>query len=252
MDVNLIGKLGTGEVENAINKKTELAIRTGLTNDPAQRKQVAQEFAAFLYLEVLKAMRAALPKDGLFEEDSNARDIYTSMMDGEIARAMAKRDTTGLTKMVEKALEKTPGKNESKDKVEPSSLGKVSSGYGLRQDPIAGSIKFHDGVDIATPIGTPIVAPLGGKVTFSGKTAGYGNMVEIEHDDGLVTRYAHNSMNLVAAGDHVEAGQSIALIGNTGRSTGAHLHFEVRKGGKSMDPNFLEDNLTKGKQHTIG
>jgi len=244
--------LGSVEVENAVNKKAELAIRTGLTNDPAQRKHVAQEFASFLYLEVLKAMRAALPKDGLFEEDSTARDVYTSMMDGEIARTMAKRDTTGLTKMVEKALEKTPSKNENKDKVEPSSLGKVSSGYGLRQDPIAGSIKFHDGVDIAAPIGTPIVAPLGGKVTFSGKTAGYGNMVEIEHDDGLVTRYAHNSMNLVAAGDYVEAGQSIALIGNTGRPTGAHLHFEVRKGGKATDTNFLMGNLTKGKQHTIG
>jgi murein DD-endopeptidase MepM/ murein hydrolase activator NlpD len=183
MDVNLLGKLGTVEVENAINKRTELAMRTGLTHDPAQRKQVAQEFASFLYLEVLKAMRAALPRDGLFEEDSTARDMYTSMMDGEIARTMAKRDTTGLTKMVEKALEKTPGKNENKDKAEPSGLGKISSGYGLRQDAMAGSVKFHDGVDIAASGGTPIVAPLGGRVTFSGKTAGHGNMVEVEHDD---------------------------------------------------------------------
>src|SRR5438309_4832324 len=180
MDANTIGSLSDLAVQNALNQKAEAAVAGAASKSTLQRQQVAQEFASFLYLEVLKAMRAALPRDGLFEEDSSARDIYTSMMDGEIARAMAKRDTTGLTKMVEKALEKTAVKNESKDKdkVEPSGLGKISSGYGLRQDPIAGSIRFHDGVDIAAPMGTPIVAPLAGKVTFSGKAAGYGNMVE--------------------------------------------------------------------------
>src|ERR1700747_2897593 len=107
MDGSFLSKLGTVEVENALNKRTEQAVRTGLTNDPAQRQHVAQEFASFLYLEVLKAMRASLPKSGLLDDDSTAHDIYTSMMDGEIARVIAKRDTTGLTKMVEKALEKT-------------------------------------------------------------------------------------------------------------------------------------------------
>ena len=174
MDVNFIGKLGTLEVQNALNKKAELAITKGSTSDPSQRKQVAQEFTSFLYLEVLKAMRAALPPGGLFEEDSNARDIYTSMMDGEIARALANRDTTGLTKIVEKALEKSALKKETQDTPEAAGPGTVSFIDGLRRESMPGSSIFHDNVDVAVPVGTPVAAPTRGNMAFRGPAARYG------------------------------------------------------------------------------
>lgn len=114
--------------------------------------------------------------------------------------------------------------------------GKVSSQYGLRQDPIDGKVRHHNGMDIAVPEGTSVTSAESGKVVFSGYSSGYGNCVIIEHGNGLTSLYAHNSLNLVKTGDTVEKGKNIALSGSTGRSTGPHLHFEVRKDGAPVDP----------------
>lgn len=111
----------------------------------------------------------------------------------------------------------------------------VSGGeYGASRD---GGARRHAGLDLAAPTGTPIFSVAPGTVTRSGSAGGYGNMVEIDHGDGYVTRYAHNSRNLVSVGDTVSAGQRIALVGSTGQSTGPHLHFEVRKDGSPVNPN---------------
>ena len=96
---------------------------------------------------------------------------------------------------------------------------------------------FHEGVDIADDYGTPIVATAAGVVTFAGYTdGGYGNLVEIDHGNGFVTRYGHNSAVLVTVGMSVKQGQTIALMGSTGKSTGAHVHYEVRLNGSPTDP----------------
>jgi len=250
MDANTIGNLGGVAVQNALSKKAENAIGSVLGKDAAQRQRVAQEFASFLYLEVLKAMRAALPEKGLLETDTASRDLYTSMMDAEIARLMAKRDTTGLTKMVEKSLNKMADKAQKQNEPPQPTQGIISSSFGLRHDPITGMTKFHDGVDIAAPTGTAVKAAAAGTVIFSGGATGYGNLVEVDHGDGMVTRYGHNSVNLVAAGDEVQAGQSIARVGSTGRSTGPHLHFEVRKAGKPVDPGVILGEPAKGTKHS--
>jgi murein DD-endopeptidase MepM/ murein hydrolase activator NlpD len=250
MDANTIGNLGSLAVQNALNKKAEDAVGSALSKDARERQRVAQEFASFLYLEVLKAMRAAVPKSVLLETDSASRDMYTSMMDAEIARLMAKRDTTGLTRMVQKSLDKIADKAQKQNEPPQPTQGVISSNFGLRQDPIDGATRFHDGVDIAAPAGSAIKAAASGKVTFSGNRAGYGNMVEVDHGGGLVTRYSHNAVNLVAAGDEVQTGQSIALVGSTGRSTGPHLHFEVRKAGKPINPTVLLGKLAKGTKHS--
>jgi flagellar protein FlgJ len=114
--------------------------------------------------------------------------------------------------------------------------GTVSSGFGWRNDPITGERRFHDGADIAVPVGTSVRAVLPGKVTFSGTKKGYGNVIILDHGRGLSTLYAHNSRNLAPRGAVVEAGTVIAETGSTGRSTGPHLHFEVRRDGKAMNP----------------
>lgn len=123
----------------------------------------------------------------------------------------------------------------------PVSEGWVSSNYGKRTDPMTGKHDYHKGIDLAGVEGTEVKSVGTGVVTWSGKQRGYGNVVEVDHGHGYVTRYAHNAKNLVEIGDRVEKGQTIGLMGSTGRSTGPHVHFEVEQNGKLVDPKpYLE------------
>jgi murein DD-endopeptidase MepM/ murein hydrolase activator NlpD len=114
--------------------------------------------------------------------------------------------------------------------------GQITSGFGVRHDPLTGQITSHQGLDVGAAEGTPIRASAAGVVKFAGPKGGYGNAVEIDHGDGVVTLYGHASELLVSQGDSVQPGQEIARVGSTGRSTGPHLHFEVRVGGTAVDP----------------
>jgi len=114
--------------------------------------------------------------------------------------------------------------------------GRVTSGYGVRRDPLTGAPSAHTGLDVGAPEGTPIHSPARGVVLSAGPKGGYGNAVEIDHGDGLVTLYGHASELLVSKGETVEPGQEIATVGSTGRATGPHLHFEVRVAGRPVDP----------------
>lgn len=114
--------------------------------------------------------------------------------------------------------------------------GYISSSYGGRNDPFGRGRAHHLGIDIDANSGDPITAAAEGVVSFSGVRSGYGNVVEIDHGNGYKTLYAHNSANLVRAGDVVRAGQLIGKVGSTGRSTGSHLHFEVMLNGRQVNP----------------
>lgn len=118
----------------------------------------------------------------------------------------------------------------------PAEKGWVSSFFGTRTDPFTGRPARHEGVDIAGKLGTKILAVAAGVVTWSGDRYGYGTMVEINHGNGYITRYAHHSENLVEVGDTVKKGQAIGLMGSSGRSTGPHVHFEVLRHGRVVDP----------------
>lgn len=118
----------------------------------------------------------------------------------------------------------------------PVLQGWISSNFGFRSDPFTGRNAYHRGIDFAGPAGSQVVAVASGVVTYSKDRFGYGRTVEINHGNGYVTRYAHNQRALVQVGDTVQKGQAIALIGSTGRSTGPHLHFEVLKQGRAVDP----------------
>ena len=118
----------------------------------------------------------------------------------------------------------------------PISKGWMSSAFGRRKDPFTGQSSWHQGVDFAGKAGSDIVAVAGGVVTWSGERYGYGEMVEISHGGGFSTRYAHNKQNLVKVGDIVGKGQIVALMGSSGRSTGPHVHYEVYKHGRPVDP----------------
>jgi len=118
----------------------------------------------------------------------------------------------------------------------PVREGHISSYFGERQDPFNGHQAFHKGIDFASPRGADVVAVAAGVVTFAGEKVGYGNLVEVSHGNGLVTRYGHNQGVAVAIGRRVERGDTLAYVGSTGRSTGPHVHFEVLKDGRQIDP----------------
>jgi murein DD-endopeptidase MepM/ murein hydrolase activator NlpD len=118
----------------------------------------------------------------------------------------------------------------------PVRSGYMSSNYGVRVDPINGNLAMHAGVDFPGLIGSDILAVADGVVTWSGVKPGYGNVVDVDHGNGYKTRYAHNLQNLVKVGDRVHSQQLIAQLGSTGRSTGAHCHFEVWFDGKPINP----------------
>jgi murein DD-endopeptidase MepM/ murein hydrolase activator NlpD len=125
---------------------------------------------------------------------------------------------------------------ESRLEGKPISSGWLSSYYGIRKDPFSGLPTMHKGLDFAGKEGEPVLATGAGIITWSGPRYGYGNLVEIDHGNGLVTRYGHNKELNVKIGDVVTKGQSVAVMGNTGRSTGAHVHYEVIQKGKKQDP----------------
>jgi murein DD-endopeptidase MepM/ murein hydrolase activator NlpD len=118
----------------------------------------------------------------------------------------------------------------------PVKKGWMSSRFGKRTDPFKGSRSFHRGLDFAGKRGSEVVAVASGVVIRAEKASGYGNVVELKHPDGFTTLYAHNKENLVEPGDVVSKGQTIALLGSTGRSSGPHVHFEVHRDGKIVDP----------------
>jgi len=114
--------------------------------------------------------------------------------------------------------------------------GMVSSGFRRRNDPFTGNTVWHRGLDISTDMGTPVLAPADGVVTFIGRNDDLGNLLSLDHGYGYLTRYGHNSKIIVRSGQKVRRGQVIALVGNTGRSTGPHLHYEVFHNGVPVDP----------------
>jgi murein DD-endopeptidase MepM/ murein hydrolase activator NlpD len=138
------------------------------------------------------------------------------------------------------ALENVILTRELKEEIHPEgrpvSSGYISSYFGERADPFDGRETFHKGVDFAGNLGSDVVAVAAGVVTWAGERSGYGKLIEINHGDGYSTRYAHNQRALVSVGETVKRGEPIALMGSTGHSTGPHVHFEVLRNGRQVDP----------------
>jgi murein DD-endopeptidase MepM/ murein hydrolase activator NlpD len=159
-----------------------------------------------------------------------ALDAMLNSMDAQIDDR--RRQLTALQNLImtrELARQIVPGGR-------PVESGYISSLYGQRTDPFDGNQASHHGIDFAGAAGTQVLAAADGIVSHTGTDGGYGRLVEITHGDGYVTRYAHNAKVLVKPGETVKRGDAIALMGSTGRSTGTHLHFEVLRHGKPMNP----------------
>lgn len=259
-------------IDAIINDVKPLAIPTAELNrsgalDTEKTKKAAEDFEAIFINYMFKTMRESISKSGLLD-GGKAEEMYTAMMDEELSKAIAHRGGIGLGSILLKELnmrgdssqpdegfldkvskitqakpysqmpEESANDNEAGQtpKFKSPISGVLSSKYGYRHDPFKQDVKFHHGIDIAAKEGTEVYPSASGVVIFSGWKDGYGNMVEIRHNNGYVTRYGHNAKNLVKEGDNVDLGTQIAEVGSTGRSTGAHLHFEIRKDGVAQNP----------------
>lgn len=187
--------------------------------------------------EASRALEATLVKQllessGAFKGTGVAGSQLNAQMFMEVlADAVAKDGGFGLAKMLEKSL----GSGDKEDAAAPKPPG-VTSDFGARLHPIDNKPSFHTGLDLAAPAGTAILAAKGGTVVSAGERGGYGNAVEIDHGDGLRTLYAHARVLDVRQGDTVAPGEKLGEVGATGKTTGPHLHFEVRFEGKPIDP----------------
>jgi murein DD-endopeptidase MepM/ murein hydrolase activator NlpD len=238
---------------------------------PARIKQLAQEFEAMLMTQMIREMRRSM----LSDESSTGlgAGAMSDTADVELGRALSQSGGFGLTSVLLRTLERqampkggaadvapagdsgppvpaapaTAAAPVASSPAAPASgagaalplsapKGPVTSQFGWRKDPFTGVSKFHSGVDIGLAYGTPVQAAAGGQVVFSGSNGSYGNMVVIEQPSGQQTRYAHLASQAVTAGDVVQPGQVIGQVGDTGRATGAHLHFEVLENGRAVDP----------------
>ena len=223
-------------------------------------QRLASEFESMLLNQVLRDMRSAGKWDEEGEDDGFGAQAFFDTIDAELTRQLSRAQGFGLGRQMLEAFDRTNpvaragaasartledapvagapgGAGQALVMGDPLAAAEVTSGFGWRQDPFGGAAKFHKGIDLRAAYGQEVGAAAGGRVTFSGVQGGYGTTVVVEHANGTRSRYAHLSAALVAEGEVVQEGQPIGRAGNSGRSTGTHLHFEVTdREGRPVNP----------------
>lgn len=196
------------------------------------RRDAARELESLVMKQLLAA-------SGAFKgSDAAGASVWNDLLTEAVAQAVSTSGNgLGLASILERSLPAAaaaPGHGEVASVV--AGAARLTSGFGERVDPINGERSFHSGLDLAAAEGTPIRAAAPGVVVHAGPRGGYGNAVEVAHADGTTTLYAHASDVSVTVGQRVDAGQTLGAVGHTGRSTGDHLHFELRERGHAVDP----------------
>ena len=229
------------------NEKADSYLRENLN---AMAIRLGQMQAQLLRLDTLGERLAKVagfkPQDLMFGQAPGRGGAVSALPSQDIPLGDFTRQLDILTRQVDDrddklgVLESLFTLDSAKKKLVPTMLpvegGWYSSNYGWRIDPFNGQRAFHEGIDFIAEQGTPIMAAAGGVVVYSDFHPQYGNMIEIDHGNGLITRYAHASKRLAKVGDVVMRGAKIAEVGKTGRATGTHLHFEVRRRGAPQNP----------------
>ncbi len=221
-----------------------LALRVGALQSGMLRiNALGERLAARGDLDLAEFNFDEEPARGGVERGEVARSVEISELLADMERISAGlEESEHKLAMMEHLLRGSRIEQELRPSGQPVEKGWVSSGYGYRNDPFSGKRAFHHGVDIAGKAGSEVVAVASGVVTRARRKPGYGYLVEIAHADGYVTRYGHNSKLLVAEGDLVTKGDVIALMGSSGKSTGPHLHFEIARQGRTVNPRkYLRD-----------
>lgn len=235
------------------------------SDESSQAAKAAHDLEAFFLRQMLAEVR---PEGGMLD-GGFAGATFREMLDGALSEKIADCGGLGLADVLRPELERAANLPHAGARGESSTPparaaaayraatnwlpaddpgmpqptlralpvdGEVASPFGRRTDPIEGDVRTHAGVDIAAPEGTSVRAAGDGVVVRSGRAGGYGNLVVVDHGGGLQTRYGHLSRIDVASGERVSAGATVGAVGQTGRATGPHLHFEVRRDGRAVDP----------------
>lgn len=264
MNNNLFGDFASMGIDSAhADLMTSDAKKATPVQDEKSVREAAKQFESYFLSYMIKAMRKTVEKSDLIGQ-SKGEEIFQSMLDDETAKNMTESGGIGLADMMVEELRNNglisgaEMKNARlpimggvfHDPLAPShaptsvmkgfelpARGVVTSGFGVRVDPFTSRDKFHRGVDIAGERNSPIHAAADGKVVFAGPSSGgYGNLIVVEHTGGVKSYYGHTQKVLVAVGAAVKKGDLVALMGSTGRSTGPHVHFEIRKNGVPVNP----------------
>jgi murein DD-endopeptidase MepM/ murein hydrolase activator NlpD len=239
-------------VQQEEHQKTQSYLRDSLN---AMAVRMGQMQAQLLRLDSVGARLAELsgikPQEFLFNQTPGQGGVMSTLPSQDMSFVEFNNKIEELSRVLEDRTDKLGALDSllMQDRLRKKMLPSVmpvdakwySSGFGLRIDPFSGRSAFHEGVDFTAATGTPIVAAAGGVVVYSDYHSEYGNMIDIDHGNDFVSRYAHASKRLVKLGQVVVRGQKIAEVGSTGRSTGPHLHFEVRHRGLPQNPSrFLK------------
>jgi murein DD-endopeptidase MepM/ murein hydrolase activator NlpD len=230
-----------------VNLSDYIPVKKMPHNREKDLREACKDFESIFTYQLFKSMRATIDKCDLFH-GGQGEEVYQSLLDQEYAKMMAGSGNNSISEALYRQLNN--GHITRSGQISKTDLNRIndyrslswpleaaiSSEYGWRKDPFTGVEHFHHGVDFAAEEGTKIYAPLSGKVLRSEYQEGYGNLVEVDHGNGIITLYAHNKENMVETGDRIEKGSVLAVVGSTGRSTGPHLHFEVKRNGEKIDP----------------
>lgn len=194
------------------------------TSEQRTLREKASQLESFVIKQLLTA-------SGAFKGNTEVAgsSLTQEMFADTLSQAVAASGGLGLAGLLTKSM------GDAQPQTAPTDPA-VTSGFGMRRDPITGAPSNHPGVDLGAPEGTPIPAAKAGVVIAAGPRGGYGNAIEIQHDDGTTTLYAHASEVKVTPGMSVAEGEIVGLVGQTGRTTGPHLHLELRKAGHFVDP----------------
>jgi murein DD-endopeptidase MepM/ murein hydrolase activator NlpD len=274
-DPSIIGSINqvSTEIWSGSGNRLEGKIRAaqGLQGEKQRNelKKASEEFESVFIAYLLKVMRETIEESGLMEQGFG-KSIYTELFDQEVSRSIAQRGALGIGDLLyrnladaqpagsaqnaapgpeapmaeplqpvptpPKGMEPSSGKDQEISDLQLPVMAPISSAFGLRQDPISHRVKFHKGLDLAAPVGMKVMTALPGTVVFAGYERGFGNTVLIQHSGGVQTRYGHLGSIAVKAGEAVSGQQILGTVGDTGRSTGPHLHFEVVRMGAPVDP----------------
>jgi murein DD-endopeptidase MepM/ murein hydrolase activator NlpD len=222
--------------------------RSAARGDRAGLREAARQFEGYLVQSMIKEMRKATSSgEGLF--GGSAMSTWNDMFDQEIAARIVEGRGLGLAEnLVEGIQARYPtrgadvadilgaGRSGWMWPLPADAPGRLTSEFGDRADPLHGAKARHHGLDVAAAEGTAVLAMAAGRVVHAGVLPGYGNVVDLDHGNGIVTRYAHQATLSVRVGDRLGAGDRLGEVGSTGRSTGPHLHVEVRVDGTPVDP----------------
>jgi murein DD-endopeptidase MepM/ murein hydrolase activator NlpD len=223
-----------------------LSVRLGsLEAEIARLNALAKRVADKAKLDPQEFALDAKPARGGVDQEVLSGEHKTSSNELLAAFQQAENDVDrqkGMLSSLEQILAGVTLQQEVLPSGRPVHSGYISSEFGLRHDPFNGSLRLHKGMDFAGPIGTEIYSVGGGVVSFVGEKSGYGTAVEIDHGDGLISRYGHLSATKAKEGEVIKKGDIVAWMGNTGRSTGPHLHLEVLKNGEPVNPREYLDH----------